>query len=39
MFRVFIFGFETRNKTISPLIDHSSMKLCWLLTMFQLDAI
>jgi len=38
MFKVFSFGFETHSKTISSLIYHWSMKLCWLLTIFQPDA-
>ena len=38
MFKVFAFGFETCSKTILSLIDWS-MKLCWLLTIFQSDAI
>jgi len=36
MFKVFAFGFETRNKTISSLIYRL---ICWLLTIFQSNAI
>jgi len=41
MFKAFVFGFETRNKTISSLIYRliNEALLVWLLTIFQSDAI
>jgi len=39
MFKVTESGFETLIKTILPLINHLSVKLCWLLTTLPLHFI